>query len=451
MPSMEPAVPESIPATGRPVLIDPGSADTGRVELGRFLHLRERTLSVDHSRLRAAIEGRVVLVTGGTGCIGTAVVRELLDYQPRGVIVVSRGRHDRWPPHAGVEYHRLDIRSAGEVDRIVREHRPDIVYHLAAQHDPGLAERRVAETLSTNVLGTMNVIRAVARLDGTHLAIASTGKALRPFSRDVYAGSKKAAEWVARQAAAQARSTMSAVRFTHVVDNSIILGRLQEWCRQREPIRLHDARSMFYIQSAREAAQLIIGSALDPIPGVLTVEAIRDLGWPMSLLDLAVGVSASTGSCSPIQVCGYEAGYESSPYPALYDPAASGDRSPLFSSLEVAALQDAPHCAAVDRLLAPALPAPAADRRVAALGRISRTRSDRDTMREAIVRAGWATLQAIVHALPDPVLSRHDHLVAGLRRATWSPDDTRIASVVAGELHARRSLPAEPVCSGGMS
>lgn len=421
-------------ATGR--VRDERSA-VGRAELARFQRIRERSLTIDTTRVTATHRDRVVVVTGGTGCIGTAVVRALVPLRPRRIVVLSRGRMARWPAIPGVDYVNLDIRSAEQVANLLAELRPHIVYHLAAQHDPGLAERQVARTLSTNVLGTLNVARACRRIGDVHLACASTGKALRPFSRDVYAGSKKAAEWVVRQAAADGRITTSAVRFTHVVDNSIILRRLHEWCRRDEIIRLHDANSMFYIQSAREAAALIIGSTLDPVPGVLNLEAIRDLGWPMSLLDLAIGAIEANGSHSPIHICGYEAGYESSAYPALYDPATSGNRSPLFNSLEAPGLGDSPHCPDVDRLPTHPVPDPAVGAAVVALAEAAWRRRDPDMLRDMLVGTGWSMLERAVASLPDSVLARHERLVIGSRHARWSPDDARIAAIVGDQLRAR--------------
>jgi UDP-glucose 4-epimerase len=54
--------------------------------------------------------------------------------------------------------------------------RPNILYHLAAQHDPGLGESEVHRTISTNVTGTLNVVDACRTLSGVRLAFASTGK-----------------------------------------------------------------------------------------------------------------------------------------------------------------------------------------------------------------------------------------------------------------------------------
>src|SRR5258708_36659051 len=96
-----------------------------------------------------------------------------------------------------------------------REIRPDVVFRLAAQRDPGPAEHEVHRTLSTNVIGTQKVIRVAAEAGIPQVVCAATGKALRPYSPDVYTASKRVAEWLAAQAAAaSSTTTYSTARFT---------------------------------------------------------------------------------------------------------------------------------------------------------------------------------------------------------------------------------------------
>jgi nucleoside-diphosphate-sugar epimerase len=218
------------------------------------------------------------------------------------------------------------------VDYVARL-RPDLVFHLAAQRDPGLAERAVRRTVRTNVLGTRNVVEAAAGVDA-QLVYASTGKALRPYTSDVYAASKRAGEWVVGDAAARGRLSCSAARFTHVVDNAIVLDRFHRWCAAGEPVRIHAVETRFYVQSALESAQLLLVAALAPRDDQLRVYAISDLGWPVGVLDIALGVLARHGRPVPLYVAGHEPGYEQRPYPGLFDPAYSGDVSPLFNAME---------------------------------------------------------------------------------------------------------------------
>ena len=416
-------------------------AGAGLAELGRFRETRTRQLGIDDDRVREAHLGRTVLVTGGTGCIGSVLVRLLRESGAARVVSISRGRTNCWPRTDGVEYLRMDVRQRAALQELVAELRPDIVYHVAAQHDPGLAEHHVARTVSTNVTGTVNVVDACRSVGGMHLAFASTGKALRPFSRDVYAGSKKAAEWVMRNGVVDADITGTAVRFTHIVDNSIIYSRLQDWCATESVVRLHDAGTMFYVQSALEAAELLMSSVLDARPGQLGLDAITDLGWPISLLDLAVGMLAETGAPSPIHVCGHDPGYERSPYPALYDPLASGERSPLFSSFEVADLVDAPGCPSVDRLPSGPLADQVVEDGLAALTASAARGRPPGEIRAMLWTALWSMLGAGLADLPEDVLRRQVRLIARAAAADWSSDDRTVASMVEAETARRLGRP----------
>lgn len=196
--------------------------------------------------------------------------------------------------------------------------------------------------MTTNVLGTGNVIDACVASGAEQLVYASTGKALRPYTSDVYAQSKRTGEWLVADAAARGRMPGAAVRFTHVVDNAIVLDRFRGWCREGRPLRLHDAESVFYVQSARESAQLLLAASLSPLDDLFRLYAIRDLGWPVRVLDLALGSVAESGRPAEADVVGHEPGYEKKPYPGLYDPRHSGDISPLINGLEAPGAEPGP-------------------------------------------------------------------------------------------------------------
>jgi FlaA1/EpsC-like NDP-sugar epimerase len=302
-------------------------------EYGRFLAHSQRSLAVPGSDLNRWLRGKTVLITGGTGCIGSKLMTEVYRQCPGRLVSVSRGSTSRWVRLGGAECVTADIRDRASLTAVFNDVRPDVVFHVAAQRDPGLAEHEVKRTVTTNVLGTRNVIAAATEFEVPQVVCASTGKALRPYSPDVYTASKRIAEWLLAQAAERGGTAYSAARYTHVVDNSIICQRLVDWC-SGGVIRLHGADIAFYIQSALESAQLLLGAGLGARPGALWVHASTDLGWPISLLDLALGVLARAGSPTPIYFSGYDRGYESMSFPGLYDPLTAGDVSPLLSAFE---------------------------------------------------------------------------------------------------------------------
>jgi Predicted nucleoside-diphosphate sugar epimerases len=213
------------------------SVDNGQAaaEHNRFNSVKQRGLELSTDRLHEQLAGKTILVTGGTGCIGTALLEELRQFNPGRVISVSRGVTVPTREVPGTEYVHADLRDKDGIESVFEATKPDIVYHLAAQRDPSLAETEIARTLSTNITGTRHLIDAARKVGTPQIVYASTGKALRPYTPDTYAASKKASEWLMADAAAAGDIVASGVRFTHVVDNSIIHKRTRKMACHRRP------------------------------------------------------------------------------------------------------------------------------------------------------------------------------------------------------------------------
>jgi hypothetical protein len=397
----------------------------------RFNRVRQRSIGIPEAELDAWLGGTTVLVTGGTGCIGSALIAQLARLRLARLVSVSRGVTSGRPQLPGAEYVHADIRDRRGLARVFDTVRPDVVFHLAAQRDPGLAEQEVHRTVTTNVLGTQQVIKAAENSGARQVVSASTGKALRPYSPEVYTASKRAAEWLLSGAARRGSASYSAARFTHVVDNSIIYSRLLSWCKSGV-IRLHAADIAFYAQSALESAELLLRAGLGPGLGAsrgaasgqsgrlvrtgrrgpardsLLVYAITDLDWPFSLLDLALGVLADAGSCAPVYFSGYTPGYESAPFPGLYDPRTAGDASPLLNAFEVASAQQAPG-RVTDAVPLRFEPGPRSDAQLATL-RAACDTPEPGPVREALDTLSWHVLDESLATVPRQALAR----VAGL-------------------------------------
>ena len=385
-----------------------------RREYSRFLAIGRRSIGLPRAELEPWLPGKSVLVTGGTGCIGSALLAQLAGLRPRRLVSVSRGCAGG-PRLDGAEYACADIRDLARLTDVFGDVRPDIVFHLAAQRDPGLAEHEVHRTVTTNVLGTRNVIAAAAGAGVSQVVCASTGKALRPYSPDVYTASKRVSEWLLSRAAARGAACYSAVRFTHVVDNSIIHARLLQWC-EGGVIRLHSPDAAFYAQSALESAQLLLGASAGSGSGALRVHAITDLGWPVSLLDMALGALARTGSATPIYVSGYDRGYEAVPFPGLYDPETAGAVSPLFNAFEAARAGCSP-CPGADAFQLEVAPVPGPAERMQALDDLCARTQQAGPVRAALDELSWSLLDATLTAVPYQALARAAGLTAPHRNS----------------------------------
>ena len=390
-------------------------------EYARFLGIKQRGLCLPEADLADRLGGATVLVTGGTGCIGSTLMAQIAARRPGRLVSFSRGVRDGWPHPAGAEYLHGDVRDRRLIEEVVASVRPDVIFHVAAQRSPALAEVEVHRTVTTNVLGSRNVLAAAAAAGVPQVVCASTGKALRPYSPEMYTASKRTAEWVAASMAASGDMLCSASRFTHVLDNSIVYGRLLDWAEEGV-VRLHSSSIAFYVQSALESAQLLLLAFLGARPGEFRVHAITDLGWPVSLLDVAIGVLSHKGSDSPIYFSGYDPGYEEVPFPGLYDPATAGDVSPLLNAFETAAAVSSP-CPLVDAFRLDVAPDPVPPKLLAALEAVCERTQDPAAVRQALDDLSWSLLDATLGAAAQPALARsaalicqHEHALTPVHR-----------------------------------
>jgi NAD(P)-dependent dehydrogenase (short-subunit alcohol dehydrogenase family) len=334
------------------------AADTAAVaEYRRFLGVRDRELDLSgiQDELRETYGGKRILVTGGTGCIGRALIAQLKLCGPAEIFAISRGRRP-YEPIPGVTYVQVDVSQLDDLLLAVASTRPDVVFHLAAQRSPWLAERAVEETVMTNVIGTRNLLRACRAAEVKRFVHSSTGKAMRYYTSDIYAASKKLAEWLVHVYAAEG-AMAGAARFTHVVDNGVILQKIQEAIDDAggptgSVLRIHEPDINFYIQSAVESAQLLLLAGIGTELGRLRMVAIRCLGDPAPLLSVTCGKLSQDAAgldCPPIYLSGYDKGYERGNPPGLYDPMNAADFSPLINAIEAAGADEDPGVSSVDR------------------------------------------------------------------------------------------------------
>jgi NAD(P)-dependent dehydrogenase (short-subunit alcohol dehydrogenase family) len=382
-------------------------------EYERFRAIQDRTLPSLPAALGPRLEGRSVVITGGTGCIGTALLKQLRQYGPARVTSIARGATKPMRPDRDTEYVEADIRDAPAVQAIFARVRPDIVFHLAAMRDPGRSQSQPVEAITTNINGTAVVLNAAIAMRTKQFVYASTGKAVRFYANEVYAATKLVGE--AMVSAAGGEIAVGAARFTHVVDNSLILNKLKVWMHE-DHMSLHDPYIAFYAQSATESAQLLLLGALNRL-GEPRLYCLRDLGPYFELLDVALGMRQVTGSASAVTITGFPPGYQSIPHPAQYDPVTQDSVGPLFNSLEADRVHPVPDTAAFAMLMDTDVGSQIRGAVQAILALSATERASAPTLRRALDLAARQLTNYRFRAASEPQLRRLRQLAALSRTA----------------------------------
>ncbi|NJL22517.1 MAG: polysaccharide biosynthesis protein [Leptolyngbyaceae cyanobacterium SM1_3_5] len=223
----------------------------------------------------------------------------------------DRGRNGRAiAPEIPVIYHAADIRNLSELNRIFETEKPQIVFHLAAQRLPWLAEREIRETVTSNIFGSQNVIELCDRHQVEHCIYSSTGKASRYFTTEVYAASKKMSEWQFAQAAQSSQTTYSMVRFTHMLNNSSFCEYFDDKIQQNKIVKVHAPHRYIVGQNVGEALHLLLNALVLSQPDRLQFFLCRNLGWPVETLEVALHKILHSGQELPLYFQGLVAGYE---------------------------------------------------------------------------------------------------------------------------------------------
>ena len=213
--------------------------------------------------MRQFIEGKTVLVTGGTGSIGSEIVRQVLAFDPKMVRVLSRTEHMQY--QLMQEMGRLpnlvcfigDVRNAERLNRAAVE--ADVIFHVAAMKHVPLCEFNAFEAVETNVLGAQNVVNAAIMNRVKQVVAISTDKAVNPMN--VMGGTKLLAEKLftsAHHYAGVSQTKFACVRFGNVLGSrGSVIPAWREQLAQGRPVTLTDPEMTRFFLSIPQAVNLV--------------------------------------------------------------------------------------------------------------------------------------------------------------------------------------------------
>ncbi|MGQ9498491.1 MAG: polysaccharide biosynthesis protein [Desulfotomaculales bacterium] len=270
----------------------------GRVTIERLREVRIEDLlgrepvEIDLEAAAGYLRGRMVLVTGAGGSIGSELCRQVARFGPRRLVLLGHGENSIFTIHRELRALYPDLplvpRVASVCDRaavegIMQALRPQVIFHAAAHKHVPLMEENPGEALKNNILGTWNVARA-ARAAGVEVfVLVSTDKAVNP--RSVMGASKRVAELVVQELARRSRTRFAVVRFGNVLGSrGSVVPLFRQQIAEGGPVTVTHPAMARYFMTIPEAAQLIIQAGAVAQGGEIFV---LDMGEPVRIVDLA--------------------------------------------------------------------------------------------------------------------------------------------------------------------
>ncbi|MGB4872412.1 MAG: nucleoside-diphosphate sugar epimerase/dehydratase, partial [Candidatus Promineifilaceae bacterium] len=255
--------------------------------------LRREPVQTDVAAVQALLAGKRVLVTGGGGSIGSELCRQVWRCGPAQLILLGHGENSVFEAYhdlrrLGVPADRLtaliaDVRFPELIHSLLKQHRPDIIFHAAAHKHVPLMEQNPAEAITNNVLGTRNLLQAALAANVERFVMISTDKAVKPTS--VMGASKRVAELMVHRTAQQSGRPYVAVRFGNVLGSrgSVVLT-FQKQIAAGGPVTVTDPQMTRFFMTIPEAVQLVLQASVLGSGGEVFV---LDMGEPVKIVDLA--------------------------------------------------------------------------------------------------------------------------------------------------------------------
>ena len=245
----------------------------------------------DSELLGPGIAGKVVLVSGAGGSIGSELSRQILRLKPHKLLLLERSEPSLYAIEQQLESGELEVlpilgsaRDEALVKRVLSEYSVQVVFHAAAYKHVPMVEANPLAALANNTLATHVMARAAIDAGVESFTLISTDKAVRPTN--VMGASKRAAELVI-QALAQAKpaTRLSMVRFGNVLGSSgSVVPLFRRQIAAGGPITLTHPEIVRYFMTIPEAAELVLQSAVLARGGDLF---LLDMGEPVRIKSLA--------------------------------------------------------------------------------------------------------------------------------------------------------------------
>jgi FlaA1/EpsC-like NDP-sugar epimerase len=253
--------------------------------------LGRQPVQIDLASIRNQLEGKVLLITGAGGSIGSELSRQVCDFAPREVILVDRSENCLFQLGLDLSTNRpqqhfvpviADIQDVGAMREIFALHRPDIVFHAAAYKHVPLMEQSCFQAVTNNIFGTYNVALVARQFGCKTFVMISSDKAVNPTN--VMGVTKRIAELIILGLQHE-HTRYVAVRFGNVLgSNGSVVPIFQQQIAAGGPVTVTHPEARRYFMTIPEAVQLVLQAST---MGVASDIFVLEMGQQIRIADMA--------------------------------------------------------------------------------------------------------------------------------------------------------------------
>ncbi|MDY3861487.1 MAG: nucleoside-diphosphate sugar epimerase/dehydratase [Ruminococcus sp.] len=256
--------------------------------------LGREPITFDKTEIKNFVEGKVCLVTGGGGSIGSELVRQIAKYNPKQIIIVDIYENNAYDIQQELILDYGDklnlvtliasVRDYDKMDKIFNEYRPNLVFHAAAHKHVPLMETVPEEAVKNNIFGTFNVATLAEFYKADKFVLISTDRAVNPTN--VMGATKRCCEMIIQYKAQYSTTTeFVATRFGNVLgSNGSVIPLFKRQIENNKPLTVTHPDIIRYFMTIPEAVSLVLEAGAMAKGGEIFV---LDMGEPVKILTLA--------------------------------------------------------------------------------------------------------------------------------------------------------------------
>ena len=254
--------------------------------------LGREPINLDWPRVREGLTGRVIMVTGAGGSIGSELCQQIASLEPAALILLENSEFNLYSverelrehfSELSLHAHLADITDAVACDRLFARYHPQVVFHAAAYKHVPMLETQVREAVKNNILGTKVLAEAADRYGCAEFVLISTDKAVNPAN--VMGATKRVAEIYVQNLDAKSETRFITVRFGNVLGSAgSVVPLFEKQISSGESVTVTHPKMERYFMTVREACQLIMQASVLGAGGEIFV---LNMGKPVNISRLA--------------------------------------------------------------------------------------------------------------------------------------------------------------------